>query len=204
MRQAIFLALGALCVLASGCLGSASPDTQTPVTTATAPKNRGQPDTQTPAKSVSVEIRSWSEFQEWVATQKGKVVVVDVWSTSCGECVEEFPHFVELHNRLGEKLVCASFNIDFYGVGTPEELKTDVLKFLTGKNATGANFLSSTADENVMETLDVASIPAALIYDQSGKLKKTFRNDNDDYGPDGFNYREHINPFIEELLKSAG
>lgn len=152
-------------------------------------------------KSVSLEIRSWSDFQKWVAKQKGKVVVVDVWSTSCDECVKEFPHFVALHKRLGNKVVCASFNIDFFGVGSPKDVEPDVLKFLKAKHATSSNFLSSTTDEKVMKAMDVASIPTALVYDQSGKLRKTFKNDNNDYGPNGFNYKDHINPFVEELVK---
>jgi thiol-disulfide isomerase/thioredoxin len=203
-----------ICCLAIGCLGSSSTETTdiaAPIVTDSESVEVKSPAVATTAeaasivkKSVSVEVRSWSEFQDWVAKQKGKVVVVDVWSTSCGECVKEFPRFVELHNRLGDKIVCASFSIDFYGVGSPEELKPRVLEFLTEKKATSSNFLSSTADEEVMEALDVASIPAALIYDQSGALKKTFRNDNEDYGPGGFNYEEHINPFVEELLKPAG
>jgi thiol-disulfide isomerase/thioredoxin len=220
MKLTTFGVLGVTCCLAIGCLGSSSTETTEIEAPATSPSPTGSADGKSPepestkaettesaapaARNVSLGIRSWSDFQEWVAQQKGKVVVVDVWSTSCGECVKEFPHFVELHDRLGDRIVCASFSVDFYGVGSPDELKPDVLEFLTEKHATSSNFLSSTADEKVMETLDVASIPAALVYDQSGELRKTFKNDNDDYGPDGFNYKDHINPFVEELLKPAG
>ncbi|MDA0589945.1 MAG: TlpA disulfide reductase family protein [Planctomycetota bacterium] len=195
---------GLLCVLAIGCLGSNPTETteiEAPVATEA---GKGEVKSAAAAIAVSVEICSWSEFQEWVGKQTGKVVVIDVWSTSCGECVKEFPHFVELHDRLGDKIACASFNIDFYGVGSPEELKPGVLEFLSERNATSSNFVSSTADEEVLDALDVASIPAALVYDQSGLLKKTFKNDNEDYGAGGFNYEEHVNPLVEELLKPAG
>mgnify|MGYP002640444628 CR=1 FL=1 len=220
MKLTTFGVLGVTCCLAIGCLGSSSTETTEIETPATSPSPTGSADgkslepestkVETPEstapvpKNVSLEVRSWSDFQEWITKQTGKVVVVDVWSTSCGECVKEFPHFVELHDRLGDKIVCASLNIDFYGVGSPEELKPGVLEFLSERNATSSNFLSSTADEEVLDALDVASIPAALVYDQSGELRKTFTNDNNDYGPDGFNYKDHINPFVEELLKPAG
>lgn len=215
MRRTSFAILAVTCCLAIGCLNSSSTETTDIEALATrdsdsADGNVAETDSsnteasESPAaKTVSLEIRSWSEFQEWVGGQKGKVVVVDVWSTSCGECVKEFPHFVELHDRLGDQIVCASVSIDFYGVGSPDELKPDVLEFLKEKHATSSNFLSSTADEKVMEALDVASIPAALVYDQTGKLSKTFSNDHNDYSPDGFNYKDHINPFVEELLKTA-
>lgn len=173
-----------------------SAESAVPENTATEPKSNDA--------NVSVEIRSWSDFQNWISKQKGKVVVVDVWSTSCGECVKEFPHFVELHQRLGDRVVCASLSVDYYGVDKPEDLKPLVMEFLTEKKATTANFLSSTPDEEVMEAIDIASIPAALVYDQSGKLKKTFKNDFGDYGSDGFNYEDHINPFVEQLLQEEG
>ena len=195
---------GLLCVLAIGCLGSTSTETTEIEAPVAAGTDLAHVTSAVVLNTVSVEIFSWSEFQEWVAKQTGKVVVVDVWSTSCGECVKEFPHFVELHDRLGDKIVCASLNIDFYGVGSPEELKPGVLEFLSERNATSSNFLSSTADEEVLDALDVASIPAALVYDQSGVLKKTFKNDNEDYGAGGFNYEEHVNPLVEGLLKPAG
>lgn len=209
MKQTTFVALGVICVLFIGCSDSTPTDsTRTAAATAveggmgeTSPA--GTTEAESSTRTVSVEIRSWSEFQEWVAEQKGKVVIVDVWSTSCEKCVKEFPHFVDLHHRLGDQVACASFSIDYYGLGTPEDLKPQVLEFLTEKNATSANFLSSTPDEEVVETLGVASIPTALVYDQSGVLKKTFKNDDDEYGPDGFNYEKDINPLISELLKPA-
>lgn len=210
-------AVGVICALSIGCSDSPPADSVTtadltagngdtteasPVETAEAsPVNSTA--TETASQTISVQIRNWSELQEWVAAQKNKVVVVDVWSTSCEKCVKEFPHFVDLHNRLGDKVACASFSIDYYGIDSPDDLKPQVLEFLTAKNATGTNFLSSTPDEQVMEALEVASIPAALVYDQSGALKKTFDNDDDEYGPEGFTYENHVAPLVTELLKTA-
>ena len=67
------------------------------------------------APEVSADIKSWKEVQEWVASQQGKVVVLDIWSNSCLECVREFPHFVQLHNELQPQVACASLNVDHYG-----------------------------------------------------------------------------------------
>ncbi len=39
-------------------------------------------DSETPATAVTVAIKSWAEIQTWVASQRGKVVVLDVWSNS--------------------------------------------------------------------------------------------------------------------------
>ena len=37
-----------------------------------------------------------------VKQNKGRVVVLDLWSTSCEPCVREFPHLVELQGKHGE------------------------------------------------------------------------------------------------------
>ena len=155
---------------------------------------------------VQVDIKSWEEIQSWVADQRGKVVVVDVWSTSCLPCVQEFPHFVELHEELAGDVACASLNIDYYGGEdeTPEDIKPRVLKFLTNQRASMQNFVSSDADEDVYKQISTAAIPASLVYDRGGKLHTTFNNDEGLYGEEGFNYADDIKPLVMQLLESDG
>jgi len=155
---------------------------------------------------VDVDIKSWEQIQSWVAGQSGKVVVVDVWSTSCLPCVKEFPHFVALHKELADDVACASVNIDYYGSEDekPEDIKPRVLKVLTSKQASMQNFISSDADEDVYKQISTAAIPAALVYGRDGKLHKIFNNDEGLYGPEGFNYENDIVPLVQQLLKSEG
>jgi thiol-disulfide isomerase/thioredoxin len=154
------------------------------------------------APEVAVDIKSWEEIQQWVAGQTGKVVVVDVWSTSCLPCVKELPNFVALHEELAGKIACASVNIDYYGAEneTPEDLKPRIQEFLTAKRATMQNFISSDPDEEVHKQIDTAAIPAVLVYDREGKLHTTFNNDELAYGPEGFNYADDIAPLVRQLL----
>jgi thiol-disulfide isomerase/thioredoxin len=155
---------------------------------------------------VQADIANWDAIQQWVASQQGKVVVVDVWSTSCLPCVKEFPHFVALHEELAGEVACASVNIDYYGAENekPEDLKPQVLKFLTSKRATMQNFISSDPDEDVHKHIATAAIPAVLVYDRDGKLHTTFNNDDAAYGPEGFNYADDITPLVRQLLKPDG
>jgi len=155
---------------------------------------------------VRVDIKSWEQIQQWVASQQGKVVVVDVWSTSCLPCVKEFPHFVALHEELAGEIACASVNIDYYGVEDekPEDIKPRVLTFLTSRRASMQNFISSDPDEDVLKQIATASIPAVLVYDRDGKLHTTFKNDEVAYGPEGFNYADDITPLVRQLLSSDG
>ncbi|MDA1051100.1 MAG: TlpA disulfide reductase family protein [Planctomycetota bacterium] len=154
------------------------------------------------APQVNADIKSWEQIQQWVASQHGKVVVVDVWSTSCVPCVKEFPHFVALHEELAGEIACASVNIDYYGGENekPEDLKPRILEFLTSRGASMQNFISSDPDEDVYKQIATAAIPAVLVYDRGGKLHTTFNNDELKYGPEGFNYADDITPLVRQLL----
>ena len=155
--------------------------------------------------TIPLEIVSWKELQGWIADQQGKVVVIDVWSTFCLTCIEEFPHFVSLHQSYGNQIACASLNINFYGGpgNKPVDARPQVLKFLAAKNATMQNFISSDPDEIVLQHLDAGSIPIAIVYDSSGKLHTIFTNDHDQYGPAGFSYEQQITPLVDQLLQTT-
>ena len=63
--------------------------------------------------SAKVELTAgtWKDVEAIVAASKGKIVVVDVWSTSCEPCMREFPHLVTLHNEQKDQMVCVSLNV---------------------------------------------------------------------------------------------
>ena len=154
---------------------------------------------------IPLEIKSWDGLQDWIASQPGKIVVVDVWATFCMPCLLEFPHFVELHEEYKDRVACASLNIDFYGGAgdRPEYVRPKVLQILSSQNATMANFISSDPDETILKHISSASIPAALVYDRQGTLHKVFHNDTGEYGPDGFTYERDIIPLVKQLLRSS-
>ncbi len=62
-----------------------------------------------------VEILSWDQTQKRREEFRGKVVVLDVWSTYCDPCVREFPNLVALQKRFGDKVRCISFDTDYSG-----------------------------------------------------------------------------------------
>ena len=119
--------------------------------------------------------------------------------------MREFPHFVQLHEQLGKDVACASLNLNYYGDidEGPETAKPDVLKFLTSKKASTQNFISSTADEEVLKQIETASIPAAIVYDRSGNVHTIFNNDKEEYGPEGFNYEDDVTPLVKQLMEAT-
>ena len=157
--------------------------------------------------SVDLEVLSWKETQDRIASQKGRVVVVDVWSTSCPPCLKELPALVELHRRRGgPRLSCITVSTDYAGLPDepPESLRPKVLRVLRKVGATCENVLLSTPDEEFYETADIASIPVVYVYGAGGELVERFDNSSGAYGADGFNYDEDITPLVERLLAAGG
>ena len=155
--------------------------------------------------SVTAQVMKWDEAQKLPARYKGRVVVVDVWSTDCVPCRREFPNLVALQKEHGENIACISINVDFIGLENEPtaELREDVLRFLREQNAVTENVICSDPVDSVYERVDFVSIPAVYVYDKSGTLKTLFKNDAGNYGKDGFTYGEHITPLIRELLADS-
>ena len=151
--------------------------------------------------SVTLDIKNWDETIALVAEHKGKVVVLDLWSTSCEPCMVEFPHLVELHKQHGDKLVCMSASCDYAGIKSkpPETYRDHVLEFLTKQNATFTNVLLNVESDTLFEKIELASIPAVYVFGPDGKIAKRFDNDNAKKGED-FTYAKDIVPFVEKLL----
>lgn len=147
---------------------------------------------------IDAEILSWKEIEERLASHAGKVVVADIWSTSCVPCMRELPHLFELQKKYPDQLVAVTINIDYSGLpdDPPEACKKRALdRFLRKKDAQGVHYVSSTEDTTIYETLDVGSIPVVLVYDTNGKLLKKFG------GTGELSYGDEVIPFVEKLLR---
>ena len=113
-------------------------------------------------------------FGRFIARQRGKVVVVDVWATYCPPCMRDFHHLVALHREEdSQKVVCMSLNIDNQGLAPVDRLVPRVLKFLEKQKATFDNILMTDDADQVYRALGLVGIPAVLVYDQQGRLVET-------------------------------
>jgi thiol-disulfide isomerase/thioredoxin len=141
-------------------------------------------------------------FEEQLKKLEGKLVVVDVWSTGCPPCMKEYPNLVALSTRWPEQVACVSYNVDYIGQKSKpvESYLPKVGGFLEKVKSTGViNLVSSEADSDVFEKLEIASIPVVILYDKQGKLLKKFTEANS--GEDGLTYESDIIPAIEAALK---
>lgn len=155
------------------------------------------------AGEVSLKIVDWEETLKLVAAHKGKVVVLDAWSTSCVPCMKEFPNLVKLHRKYGGKeVVCMSLACDYVGIKNkpPAFYRERVLKFLTKQGATFENLLSSVPSEELFDKkMELSSIPAVYVFGRDGKLVKRFDNEKAQSEDDNFTYAD-VTKLVEGLV----
>ena len=155
------------------------------------------------AKTVGVTLKAsaWSEIAKAVS-KTGKVTVVDLWSLACEPCLKEFPGLVKLHRELGDKVACASVNLDFDGRKTKpaESYRPRAEAFLASVKATFPNYLSTTASDEVFGEVGIDSIPAVMVFDANGKLIRTFSDVGDDAG---FTYDKNVIPFVQGAVAKS-
>ena len=109
---------------------------------------------------------------------------------------------MQLHRDHAGQVACISLNLNYNGSSDepPESFRAQVLKVLTDKGATFQNVICSDPDEKLYEMPDLGSIPAVLVYDRKGALRKRFDNDKQEYGKEGFTFQQHVIPFVKQLL----
>jgi thiol-disulfide isomerase/thioredoxin len=189
--------LAALVLVSAGCQSA----NDTANAEDTSKKSSPKKETSAPADKIPLEVASWEQTQKIIAENKGKIVVLDLWSTWCEPCVREFPGLVALQKKFPNDVVCVSLNTNYIGTGSPEDERDEILGFLTKNKATIRNLISSDADEDLYKKVGIASIPVAQVYGRDGKLVKQFDNEKEEYGDKGFSYEEHITPLVKSLVE---
>lgn len=157
----------------------------------------------TSSSDMMLKDGTWKDVEGLVQHHKGKIVVVDIWSTSCLPCMTEFPHLVEMHNAHKEQIVCVSFNVDYVGIKKkPADFyRPRVEEFLKKQKADFTNYLCTAASDKVFEALELSSIPAVYVFDKQGKLAKRFDDSLlEDGEEEAFTYEKDINPFVKAML----
>lgn len=126
---------------------------------------------------VQLVLLDHAGVQKLLESKRGRIVVMDAWSTYCEPCMQAFPGLVDLHKKYADKVACVSLCANYSGIGKPEEEIEEPLKFLKEKGATFDNILSTEKDEVLYKKLAIASVPCIFIYDRDGKLLKKFVNE---------------------------
>lgn len=152
-----------------------------------------------PATSPGITLRDvdGDGLRAAVAAHPGKVVLVDMWATWCGPCLERFPHIVELHRQHRDAgLAVISLSVD-----EPTEREA-VLRFLNEQQADFDNLLGiygvGTAAADAFEY--GGDVPFYKLYDRRGKLRHQFSGDP----REGIESIENLDQRLAELLAEPG
>jgi thiol-disulfide isomerase/thioredoxin len=121
--------------------------------------------------AVSLRVTDAAGLQEILDKHRGKVVLVDFWATWCGPCVEQFPHTVQLAEKLRDRgLAVVSVSMD-----SPSS-EPQVRAFLEKQQARFDNLLSSYGSP-VTATKEFGlpgPVPCYRVYDRQGRLHRQF------------------------------
>ena len=154
---------------------------------------------------VNIVVRDWSGVRELIDQQRGRVVVLDIWTTTCEACLEEFPRFVRLQRQFGaDRVACVSINCDYDGIKgkPPAYYRDDVLSFLKANHATFPNVMLNVSFIDFLDQIKLASTPAILVYGRNGRLVRRFDNDNSTSESDDFAMQQ-VEALIQTLVKPA-
>jgi thiol-disulfide isomerase/thioredoxin len=94
---------------------------------------------------------------------RGKISVIDIWSSACGICIREFPTFEQIHNQYK-----SAGDISFYTLNIelnsdkPEKVRRFTKPF---------TFNTLYTNENGFDKLGISGVPYYLIVDQDLKIR---------------------------------
>lgn len=159
-----------------------------------------------PAFKLQLQMADWQFMTKEVARHKGKVVVLDLWSTSCLPCMKEYPKLVELQKKYPKQVVCLALNLDYAGIKSkpPEFYRPRIERFLSAVKPEFKNFICTTEANEFFDSIKLGSIPAVLVYGTDGKLAQRFDDKMLEPGEEEpFSYEKDINPFVKKLVQAA-
>lgn len=151
--------------------------------------------------AVTLQLLDFDGIERLIASHRGKVVVLDAWSTACPPCIREFPNLVALSKKYGpDKLACISLSFDYDGIGRPEDVQEKVRAFLEGEQATFDNVLSTDESDTLYRKFKLVSVPAVFVYDRDGTLVKRFDNEDAATKAEAFTY-EQVSNLVAKLIE---
>jgi len=95
---------------------------------------------------------------------RGKVVIVDFWSTWCSPCVVEIPHFVKFYNKYNEKgLVILGLSLDTDQLRLENFMEENNMEYPVLVNAGKVSMMYA-----------VKGIPTTYLINKDGKIADKF------------------------------
>lgn len=137
------------------------------------------------AKDFEVRTLDGGTFR--LSEQRGKVVVVNIWATWCGPCVQEMPDLERISREYGEKVVVI-------GVNSGESEET-IARFVEDN---GYTFLFGIDEEYYVGSyvFPTTGIPHTVVIDENGIISEVFTGSR----PEMY---EYFKVAVDEALNAA-
>jgi len=147
--------------------------------TATAETNAEKPSSEYPPLASAIaqadlKTRDGSTFK--IADKKGKVILINMWATWCGPCLEEMPALVKIQDKYGPH------GFEILGLDAddePETVTDQIAKVVSDK---GINYQIVFSDAQTQAALvnlsKFGGIPQSFLIDADGNLRGVFRGAN--------------------------
>jgi len=97
-----------------------------------------------------------------LASEKGSVILVNVWATWCGPCRFEIPELQKMHDEFGKR----GFKV--VGVSVDEGEAKDVQQFVTDQKMTYPIVLDP--EGRIANVLATTVLPTSVLLDRHGKI----------------------------------
>jgi thiol-disulfide isomerase/thioredoxin len=154
---------------------------------------------QPPAAPADVKIIKYADLTDFVYANKGKVILLDFWATTCIPCKASFFHTVEMYQKFRDKgLVVISVSTDPVELGDEAKLKAKVLRFLQSENATFSNVILNEPPDLLRTKLHMDFIPCIYVFNQAGQWTQFI---GDSIVPDANHRHPNVEQYVTSLLE---
>src|SRR3989304_7757706 len=124
-----------------------------------------------------------AELNTLLESNKGKVVILDLWATWCPPCRKEIPGFINLYNKYKAK------NVEILGIAFDENGSEVVPPFI---KKMGINYPVYIEGGDIAQAYDLQAYPTTMIYGRDGNVASKHI---------GYVSEKEFDEEIEELLK---
>lgn len=129
------------------------------------------------------------DLQKIVDSYRGeKVVLINMWATWCGPCVEEFPHIIKLQRKYDEQLQVVFVSTDFD--------KETAINFLREQGVNWTTYFKTGKDQQFIESVSdkwTGAMPFTKILDKQGNVVASWEN-KADFATFDTNFKKALNP----------
>ena len=113
---------------------------------------------------------------------RGKIVVLNLWATWCGPCLDEIPDLDLLQKRMGDKITIVAVSYDDKARDYQQFIREHRMAFITVHDR----------DKKLKDLYQPTGPPETYVIDRSGKILRKFIGPQQWAGPEIVDYLQKL------------